>query len=268
MNILESIVLGIVQGLTEFLPVSSTGHLVLLEKIFGMAPIEGSSDPWLLFFDTMLHIGTLIAVCIVMWREIIDLFRKPFLNLWYLVVATIPAVIFALLLSNLINESGEGLFLGYEFLATAVILSVSELLAGTVTRKKELKTGAALTMGIMQGVGGVFAAVSRSGATIAGGLAYGLDRERAARFSFLMSIPAIIGANILEGYKVVTMHIDIQWAPVIIGTVFAAVAGYAAIKFMLALIQKKKLYGFAIYVAALGLLILLDRYLFHIINWS
>lgn len=268
MSILESIVLGIVQGLTEFLPVSSTGHLVLLQKIFGMPGLNGTADPSLIFIDTMLHLGTLIAVCVVMWKDIIDLFRKPFLNLWYLVVATIPAVIAALLLSNLIDESSEGLFLGYEFLLTAIILSVSELLAGTVTRKKELKTGAALTMGVMQAVGGVFAAVSRSGATIAGGLAYGLDRGKAARFSFLMSIPAIIGANMLEGYKVISAHVDIQWAPVVVGTIFAAVAGYAAIKFMLALIQKKKLYGFAIYTAALGALILMDRYIFHIINWQ
>lgn len=260
MNILESIVLGIVQGLTEFLPVSSSGHLVLLKNIFGL------SAP--LYLDTMLHLGTLIAVCIFMWREIIDLFRKPFLNIWYLIVATIPVVVFALLLSGLIDESSKGAFLGYEFLFTAVILSVSELIAGTVTRKKELKTGAALTMGVMQTFGGIFAGVSRSGATIAGGLAYGLDREKAARFSFLMSIPAIIGANVLQIPDVISSSADIQWAPVIIGTVCAAVAGYAAVRFMISLIQKMKLYGFAIYTAALGLFILFDRYLFHIINWQ
>jgi undecaprenyl-diphosphatase len=259
MSILESIVLGIVQGLTEFLPVSSTGHLVLLEKIFGI------SNP--MFLDTMLHLGTLIAVVIVLWREILDLFKKPFLNLWYLVVATIPAVIVALLLSNIIDESIEGNFLGFEFLFTALLLILAELIASSVRRKKELKTGAALTMGVMQAVGGIFAAVSRSGATIAGGLAYGVDRESVAKFSFLMSIPAIIGANLLQGYKVLKSNVDIQWGPAIIGTVCAAIAGYIAIKFMLALIRRKKLYGFAIYVALLGAFVLLDLYALHLLNW-
>jgi undecaprenyl-diphosphatase len=263
MGILESIVLGIVQGLTEFLPVSSSGHLVLLQKIFEKL---GSPINTALFFDTMLHLGTLIAVVVVMWKEIIDLFRKPFHNLLYLVIATIPAVIFALLFKKFIDSTFGGYYLGYAFLLTAVILTLSELIANSVTRKKELKSGAALTMGIMQCVG-IFPGVSRSGSTIAGGLAYGVDREKAAKFSFLMSIPAIIGANILQGYEAIKSAVDIQWLPVIIGTVCAAVAGYAAVKFMLALIQRKKLYGFAIYVAVLGAFVLLDRYIFHIINW-
>lgn len=257
MGILESVVLGIVQGLTEFLPVSSTGHLVLLEKVFGI------SNPML--FDTMLHLGTLIAVVIVMWREILDLFRKPFLNMWYLVVATIPAVIVALLFSNLVDESIEGYFLGYEFLATAIILCVAELIAKSTRKKRELKTGVALTMGVAQAVGGVFAAVSRSGATIAGGLVCGVDREKVAKFSFLMSIPAILGANLLQGYNALKSNVDIQWMPAIIGTICAAVAGYIAIKFMLALIRRKRLYGFAIYVAVLGIFVLLDQ--FNVINW-
>lgn len=260
MNILESIILGIVQGLTEFLPVSSSGHLVLLQKLFGISA-ESS-----MFLDTMLHMGTLLAVVIVLWKEIIDLFRKPFLTLWYLVIATIPAVIFALLFKDFIDKTFGGYYLGYAFLLTAVILTLSEFIANTVTRKRELKSGAALTMGLMQCVG-IFPGVSRSGSTIAGGLAYGLDREKAAKFSFLMSIPAIIGANLLQGYEALKSAVDIQWVPVIVGTVCAAVAGYVAVKFMLSLIQRKKLYGFAIYTAALGVLILLDRYLFHLINW-
>jgi undecaprenyl-diphosphatase len=266
MNILESIVLGIVQGLTEFLPVSSSGHLVLLQKIFNLAPIGNTTDPWLMFFDTMVHLGTLIAVVIVMWRDIIDLFRKPFKSLFYLVVATLPAVIAYLLFPDFFKTAFGGAYLGYAFLLTAVILSLSEIIANTVTRKKELKSGGALTMGLLQIVG-MLPGVSRSGSTIAGGLAWGSDREKVARFSFLMSIPAIIGANLMQGIDLIKENVIIQWAPVIVGTVCAALAGYVAVRFMLSLIQRKKLYGFAIYTAALGVLILLDKYFFRLINW-
>ncbi len=261
MHILESIALGIVQGLTEFLPVSSSGHLVLLQKIFGI------SEPQL-FFDTMLHLGTLVAVVAVMWREIIDLFKKPFLNLLYLVIATIPAVVFALLFRDFFEGAFGGMYLGYSFLITALLLSVSEIIAGRISKKRELKSGGAFTMGLMQVVG-MLPGVSRSGATISGGLALGIDRSKAASFSFLMSIPAILGSVLMQGYSVLKdSSISIDWAPTIIGTVCAAIAGYLAVKFMLALIRRRKLYGFAIYVAVIGILVLLDQYLLGIINWS
>lgn len=266
MSILESIVLGIVQGLTEFLPVSSTGHIVLLQKIFGLSGLEGATDSWLIFFDTMLHLGSLVAVVIVMWKYIIDLFRRPFNTLLYLIIATIPAVIFALLFKDFIDKTFGGQYLGYSFLLTAIILSVSELIAGRTARKKDVSAGSALTMGVMQVVG-ILPGVSRSGSTISGGIAYGVDRGKAARFSFLMSIPAIIGANALQGYEVLKSGVDIQWAPAIVGAVCACIAGYIAVKFMLALIQKRKLYGFAIYVALLGIFVLLDQYALGIINW-
>ncbi len=267
MSILESIVLGIVQGLTEFLPVSSTGHLVLLQKIFGFPGLEGATDPWLMFFDTMLHLGTLVAVVAVMRKEIIDLFKKPFRTLWYLVIATIPAVIFSLLFKDFIDEAFGGAYLGYAFLLTAVILSLSEVIAKRASRKRELKSGGALTMGVMQVVG-ILPGVSRSGSTISGGIALGIDREKAAKFSFLMSVPAILGANLLHGYNALKSDMQIQWAPAIVGAVCAAIAGYIAVKFMLALIQRKRLYGFAVYVAVLGVFVLLDQYALGIINWG
>lgn len=259
--------MGIVQGLTEFLPVSSTGHLVLLQRIFNFPGLEGAADPWLMFFDTMLHLGTLVSVVIVMRKEIIDLFKKPFRTLGYLVIATIPAVVFSLLFKDFIDEAFGGSFLGYSFLITAVILSLSEIIAKRLRRKRELKSGAALGMGLMQVVG-ILPGVSRSGSTIAGGIALGIDREKAAKFSFLMSVPAIIGANILHGYEAFRANVQIQWAPAITGAVCAGVAGYIAVKFMLSLIQRKRLYGFAVYVAVLGIFVLLDQYALHIINWG
>lgn len=267
MGILEAIALGIVQGLTEFLPVSSSGHLVLIQKIFGTAQIEGAADPQILFFDTMLHLGTLLAIVIVMWKDILGLFKKPFSMLLYLIVATIPAVIFSLWLGDFIEESFGGQYLGFEFLFTALLLTVAELIAKRVGNRRELRLGCAATMGIMQAVA-ILPGISRSGATLSGGLAYGVERQKVARFAFLMSIPAIIGGALLNGYKAVNISgFAVDWLPLIAGMVCAAVTGYIAIRFMLALISKKRLWGFATYVALLGTFVLLDQYWMHIISW-
>jgi undecaprenyl-diphosphatase len=259
MGVLESIVLGIVQGLTEFLPVSSSGHLVLLQNVFGF------SEPQL-FFDTMLHLGTLIAVVVVMWKSILDLFRKP-IRLVYLVIATLPAIAVTLLLKDFIEGTFTGKYLGYGFLLTAIFLTAAELLSNRISKRRQVNAGVALGMGVMQAIA-IFPAVSRSGSTIAGGLALGVGRREAAAFSFLMSIPAILGSVVLQGYEVVkaqTIPADIL--PTVIGTACAAVTGFFAIKFMMALISKKKLYGFAIYVALLGIWVLLDQNVFGLVSW-
>ena len=260
MGILESIVLGIVQGLTEFLPVSSSGHLVLLQNVFGV------SEPQL-FFDTMLHFGTLIAVVVVLWKNILDLFRKP-IRLLYLVIATIPAIIVTLFFKDFIEHTFTGAYLGYGFLLTAIFLTAAELLSGRVRKKRDINAGVSLAMGAMQAIA-IFPAISRSGSTIAGGLACGLNRKAAATFSFLMSIPAILGSVAVQGYEIFKESaLPADLLPTIIGMVFAAVSGYFAVKFMIALISKKKLYGFAIYVTILGILVLLDQNVFGLINWA
>lgn len=262
MGILEAVLLGIVQGLTEFLPVSSSGHLVLLQNIFGI------SEPQL-FFDTMLHLGTLFAVVIVMWQSIVDIFKNFFSKMTlFLVIATIPAVIAQLLFGDVFEGAFSGTYLGYGFLLTACILALSEVISQRANKKRKINMGSSITMGIMQAVA-IFPGVSRSGSTIAGGLVSGIDRKKAASFSFLMSIPVILGAVLLQGVKIVKeTPINIDIFPVLIGTVCAAVSGYFAVKFMLALISKKRLYGFAIYVAALGVFVILDQYLLKTINWA
>lgn len=265
MSILESIVLGIVQGLTEFLPVSSSGHLVLLQNIFGM------NEPQL-FFDTMLHLGTLFAVVVVMWKNVIKLVRNPISKtMLYLIIATIPAVVFAVVFKDFFEGAFAGMYLGYGFLFTALVLSVSEILSGRMAaRRKErgIGYGSSAAMGLMQAVA-IFPGVSRSGSTIAGGLACGIDRKKAASFSFLMSIPVILGSVILQGAQVIRAeNVQIEWLPTIIGTVCAAVSGYFAVRFMLALITRKKLYGFAIYVAILGLFVILDQHVLGLIAWA
>ena len=262
MGILESILLGIVQGLTEFLPVSSSGHLVLLQNVFGI------SEPQL-FFDTMLHLGTLVAVVIVMWKSIADIFRNFFSKMTlYLIVATIPAVVATLLFGDFFEGAFSGTYLGYGFLLTACVLTLSEMISKRVHKKREIGMGSTLTMGVMQAVA-IFPGVSRAGSTIGGGLVSGVGRREAASFSFLMSIPAILGSVVLQGAKIFKeTALNIEWFPTLIGTVCAAVSGYFAIKFMLALISKKRLYGFAVYVAVLGILVLLDQYWLKTINWA
>jgi len=271
MNIIKAIILGIVQGLTEFLPVSSSGHLVLMQKIFGItAPT--------LFFDTMLHIGTLTAVFAVLWRDIWDILRKIIQPLTgFLILATIPAVAAALLFGDVIEHVFEsGKYLGVCFLATTALLIIAELLSKRAVAGNGLKKAEnmnwldALIIGIMQAVA-IAPGISRSGATISGALSRRLDRDFAARFSFLMSIPAILGALVLQvkdlvkGSAAEIAGESIGAAAIIAGTVSAAIVGFFAVKLMLKIIREKSLYGFAIYTAVLGALVLLDQFATHVV---
>jgi len=275
MNILEAIILGVVQGLTEFLPVSSSGHLVLLQRIF---KIEQTS----LFFDTMLHAGTLAAVFAVLWKDIWSIIKKPIQRLTgLLIIATIPAVIAALTFKDAIESVFiSARFLGWCFLITTVLLITAELLSRKTGNKKlekeenqlqqnKLKHEScsvlqALFIGIMQAFA-IPPGISRSGATISGALFCKLDRDFAARFSFLMSIPAILGAVVLQvkdltGSSAAQTETGIGAAAVIIGTLTAAVVGFFAVKLMLKIIKEKSLFGFAVYTFVIGVLILIDQW--------
>ena len=266
MDIMTAIVLGIVQGLTEFLPVSSSGHLVLMQKIFGV------KEPGL-FFDTMLHIGTLSAVFVVLWKDIWDILKKIIQPLTlYLIIATIPAVIAALAFKDLIESAFEsGQFLGICFLITSALLVTAEQLAKRAADKRSgenMKWIDAVIIGIFQAVA-IAPGISRSGATISGALSRKLDRDFAARFSFLLSIPAILGALVLQVKDLIKGKAAVNEIsgvlPVVAGTITAAIVGFFAVKFMLKIIKEKKLYGFAIYTAALGLFVLLDQFVTRII---
>jgi undecaprenyl-diphosphatase len=274
MNIINAIVLGIVQGLTEFLPVSSSGHLVLLQKIF---KIQEPS----LFFDTMLHVGTLIAVLTVLWKDIFEILKKPVQKLTgFLILATIPAVIAALLFKDAIEEIFiSAKFLGVCFLITAVLLVAAELLSrrnknvnpdGEEQDKTSVKMNwlHALFIGIMQALA-IPPGISRSGATISGSLFCKLDRDFAARFSFLMSIPAILGAVVMQTKELIrhgaAENSSFGTAAIIAGTIVSAVVGFFAVKFMLKIIREKSLFGFAIYTGLLGMIILLCQTVFRVL---
>jgi undecaprenyl-diphosphatase len=274
MDVIAAIVLGAVQGLTEFLPVSSSGHLVLLQKIFGI------SEPTMLF-DIMLHIGTLAAVFAVLWKDVLAILKKIVQPLTaYLIIATVPAVIFALVLKKHIEAAFEsGRFLGFAFLATAALLASAELLSRRARRASDAAGNAddaggktantinwldALVIGFLQAVA-VIPGVSRSGATLSGALFRRLDRDFAARFSFILSIPAILGALVLELAKFAkgggaSVGGGIGMAAIVAGTASAAVTGFFAVRLMLKIVREKSLWGFAIYTGALGLLVLIDQF--------
>ena len=277
MNIINAILLGAIQGLTELIPVSSSGHLVLFQKIFGV------SEP-ALFFDTMVHAGTLAAVVVVLWKDIWAILKKLNQPLTlYLIIATVPAVFAALAFRKPLEAAFEtGGFLGFAFLATSALLVIAELLAkraGSMPGKKagEMNWLDSLIIGIMQAVA-IIPGVSRSGATLSGALSRRLDRDFAARFSFLLSIPAILGALVLQfaklakggaadgGTAVGGIAIDgIGAAAIIAGTVTAAVVGFFAVRLMLKIVREKTLWGFAIYTGVLGLLVLLDQFAVHLV---
>ncbi|MDE6294269.1 MAG: undecaprenyl-diphosphate phosphatase, partial [Clostridiales bacterium] len=177
----QAMVLGLVQGLTEFLPVSSSGHLILTRELMGLN--DGSS---FLLFDVMAHVGTLVAVVIVLYKPIIELFKKPYKNLLMLIVATIPAVIVGFACKDLIEEYfSTAKYLCFFFAFTAIIMLVSEIVAKRNNKPKDLNWSGAVAMGLMQGLG-VLPGVSRSGSTIFGGTVAGTDSKKIATFSFLM----------------------------------------------------------------------------------
>jgi undecaprenyl-diphosphatase len=266
MSVIHAVLLGIIQGLTEFLPVSSSGHLVLFQKVFGI------SEPALLF-DTMLHLGTLAAVFAVLWKDIWAILRKFNQPLTaYLIIATIPMVIAALVFRKPLERAFEtGQFLGFAFLITSALLIGAELLAkrGAGKRSAVMDWLDALIVGVMQAIA-IIPGVSRSGATLSGALSRRLDRDFAARFSFLLSIPAILGAlvfqlkDLVKGDTAEAAGIaaagGIGAAAIIAGTLSAAIVGFFAVRLMLKIIREKSLWGFAIYTGVLGLLVLLNQF--------
>lgn len=265
MNIWIAMLLGLVQGLCEFLPVSSSGHLLLLQTMFGIE--EGA-----LFFTVMLHLGTLVAVLIVYRKLVWKLIRRPFSKpVGLLILALIPTVLIALLFKKVepfatFYENAEaGRYLGFCFLLTSVFLLLSDKFGKARGRKiKDMKVSDALVIGGMQAVG-VLPGVSRSGSTIAGALFAGLDRKAAADFSFLLSIPAIVGGAVLEIPDALEQGVaGINWLCVLVGMLVAGVTGYFAIRVMIGAIKKKKLWGFAVYTAVLGVFVLLDQFVLHL----
>lgn len=261
MQIWQAIVLGLTQGLAEFLPVSSSGHLAFLQHVLN---INAGEDE--LFFDIILHMGTLVAVCVVFWRDILDLFKKPFKTLLYLIIATIPAAILGLFLDDVISDkilgsNFVGVFLGVFFFITACVLFATEFYAKRRKKVLPLSLRTTIPMGLAQAVA-LLPGISRSGSTIAAGTFAGGSSEDVSKFSFLMSIPIILGSFAVKLVKGIVDGSIAQsfesggsqfgWC-IAIGFIVAAVAGLFAIKVMLAAIKKANYKWFSLYLTLLAI---------------
>ena len=257
MNIIEAALLGLLQGLGEFLPISSSGHLLLGRMILGFTV---DASPAYKMLDILLHVGTLIPVIVVFWKDWWEILKNPFKSktLLLLFIASMPTLVVKVIFDDFIDSCDTGWFLGVSFLMTAVFLLVAEYASSKNSRKTE-KVGFfhAIVMGCMQGIA-LLPGVSRSGSTLAGSLLSGLDRKTGAKFAFMMSAPAIAGALLLEGKDAIENGwiSDLAIVPTIVGVFVAGVTGYFAIRFMLKLMVKVSLNWFALYVAILGVVFL------------
>ena len=268
MDILQGIIIGIVQGLTEFLPVSSSAHLVFIQNILG---VQSS-----LAFDTFLHLGSLLAVLWFFRADIIKMilswisslsdiihgrFREGFYDdpykrlAWYVIIATIPVGLAGVFFEDSVDALFSGaLYVPAFFLfVTGTILYLSQRMTSGSINFRNITGKHALFMGLGQACA-ILPGLSRSGTTIAAGLVAGLDKEFAAKFSFILSIPAILGAFILQ-VKDIGSAMDANFLPVFLGFVAAFISGYIAIKWMLDLIQKRNLDIFAYYCWIVGIVV-------------
>lgn len=251
MDWIQAIILGIIQGLTEFIPISSTGHLYLGRNFFGLEEAG-------LFLDTMLHLGTLIAL-IVFYKEIlIKLIKKPFSRITaLLVVGTIPAVMTGVLFSDYFDElSKSGVSIGWEFLITGLFLWFADSIKNGSKKVENLSLFDSFFIGSFQALA-IFPAISRSGMTIVGALLRKMDKEAAAYFSFLLSIPAICGGVIYQLKDMISGSVpQISLSSMFIATLSSAIFGYIAVRFMIAFVKYRSLKIFAIYVWILGIIII------------
>lgn len=291
MSLLETIILGIIQGIAEFLPISSSGHLAIFKALFGLKDVG-------LTYDILLHLGTLVAVFIVYWKDIwklikegvgivIDVCRnigrffgnkfakknsayikivssayRKFVML--IIVSTIPTGIIGVIFSKIFNMDNPSLIIpGISLLITGLMLSVvDELPAGHKT-PKETTYKNSLTLGIAQGIA-TLPGISRSGTTLTVGVLCGLDRKFAIKYSFIMSIPAILGACVLDLKDLFTPGNAIgktQLAYYGIGAVVAGVVGYVCIKTLLVLFNNKKMKYFSYYCFLIGIVAIVASFI-------
>lgn len=267
MHFLSSIFLGLIQGVAEFLPISSSGHLSLFQSFFGLSEAG-------LFFDVLLHLGTLIAIFVYYWKDIVGLV-KEFIRIvaclvskekraqmgrlspkgrmiLMIIVATLPLCVILPIKDKVEGLYTNTIFVGFALIVTGCILFFSDRMA----RGKKTAKSATMLDALLVGVGQALAVVpglSRSGTTISAGMMRGFSRRFAVRFSFLLSIPAVLGANILSIGEAVSAGIDASLLPAYIaGTVVAAVSGYFAIRLVNMLADKGKFGNFAYYCWGIG----------------
>ena len=256
MTIFEAVFLAMLQGVTDFLPISTSGHLLLFQRIFGQE--EGR-----LTYIIVLHVATLIPVIVIYFNRIKSLVKNPFQKLMLLLIlGTIPAVIAALFLGDVIDTLFTGNFLPYGFLVTAIILICTDRAKQGRKKGEDITRWDALWVGFAQAIA-IIPGVSRSGSTIGAAVWRDVDREEAANFSFMLSIPAAMGATVLEIRQIIIGATSLDFVfslPVVIGFFVAMAACYISIKIMLKMVVASKLKYFSYYLIVVATLILFDQF--------
>ncbi len=262
MNYIDAIILGIIQGLTEFLPVSSSGHLELAKAILGDQKVPQES----LTFTVVLHFATALSTIVIFWREILQIVRGLFQfkkneELEFsvkIIVSMIPAVLVGLLFEEQLEEffTGNVLLVGFMLLITGLLLLLADKAKNT---DKPVSYLNALIIGLSQAIA-MLPGISRSGATISTSVLLGVDRTKAARFSFLMVVPLIFGKVAKDFTDGVISFGDENFLVMAVGFLAAFVSGLLACKWMIALVQKSKLYYFSIYCFAIGIIAIAYSY--------
>ena len=272
MSYFEAIILGLVQGLAEFLPISSSGHLALLQQAFGI------HEDKVLLFAVLLHVGTLISVLIVYWKDIWELIvelcltirdlctgkglrlaERPIRKLGVMIiVATIPTAIIGLVFSDFFDSLYNSVIpIGVGLIITGFLLIFAEKKGEGNRGIQQMNFRNAIFIGLVQGVA-ICPGISRSGSTLFGSLICNLDRKFAVKFVFLISIPSILGSAVLEAPAALEAGVTAaEVGPVLVGMLVAAVSGLVAIKTMIKIVSDKKLSYFSYYVWVLGLFVVL-----------
>jgi undecaprenyl-diphosphatase len=271
MTIFQSFLFGILQGLTEFIPVSSTAHLLIGQKILGIPANDAMFS-----FLVLVQLGTILSLIIYFWKDLWKILLATVSSIkhlvtrdtgkldtdahlgWYIIIATIPALVFGYLLKSAVEALFKTPLLeaGIRLLITAVVLGLAEWFGKRDRTLEKMTWLDALIVGIAQ-VLAVFPGASRSGTTISAGMGRGLDRPSAARFAFLMSVPVMLAAGSYQSLDLLKMSgMGSFLLPLAVGFVTAAIVGWLAIKWLLGYLNKHSLYIFAGYCAVVGLIVL------------
>lgn len=257
MSVFIALILGIVQGLTEFLPVSSSGHLVLLQKIFG---IENN----VILFDIILHLGTLLAVIIVYRKSLLELIKNPFgKKMKMVILGTIPTLVIALLFKDFFENAFSGGLLFIGFLSTAILLLLADYSQKKYTTFKKMDYKYILTMGFFQGLA-ILPGLSRSGTTVTSSLVLGVNKDEALEYSFLLSIPIILASLVYELIFSPITLVSSDILPMIVGFLASSVFGILSIKFTIKLVKSNSYKYFSIYLIVLGIFLILNQFVFKL----
>ena len=277
MTILYAILLGLIQGIAEFLPISSSGHLAILNNLFQLSTEEEGH----VFFDVLLHLGTLISICVVYWKDITGMVfevlgfvnlgpaagerkrRYPAARLFLMIIlATLPLVLILPMKDELESLYYNSIFIGVALILTGCMLYVSDRMTQGKKTETSMTVLDALIIGLCQ-CAAVIPGLSRSGTTITAGISTGLNRDFAVKFAFLMSIPAVLGANLLSLIDALQEGINWSLMPAyLIGTAVAALSGIASIRLLHAIAKKGRFGGFAYYCWVMGVLAIILTLIF------